>query len=276
MSDSTYIVQPVRQKLNLMKGFDPKHVTFIRNDTDTIRLSLTQKSDGLLGEDVPYSVSSDNTVTALLLGCFLLGMLALSVSRQFMVRQIHNFFYVPRSVADMTETDYEINVQTFLVLQTALTIGILYYLLSRFALGNDYSQMSQLKVIGIFSLILVGYFAVKKLAYHIVGWTFFSAKNNDQWSKAWLFLTAARGVLLYPILLVQIYFGLPLQIARIWAALIIILVKLLSLYKCYAIFFKHGGGIVQNILYFCALELMPLLALVGILQITGNYLKVNF
>ena len=276
MSDSTYIVQPVRQKLNLMKGFDPKHVTFIRNDTDTIRLSLTQKSDGLLGEDVPYSVSSDNTVTALLLGCFLLGMLALSVSRQFMVRQIHNFFYVPRSVADMTETDYEINVQTFLVLQTALTIGILYYLLSRFALGNDYSQMSQLKVIGIFSLILVGYFAVKKLAYHIVGWTFFSAKNNDQWSKAWLFLTAAEGVLMYPILLVQIYFGLPLQIAGIWAALIIILVKLLSLYKCYAIFFKHGGGIVQNILYFCALELMPLLALVGILQITGNYLKVNF
>lgn len=276
MSDSTYIVQPVRQKLNLMKGFDPKHVTFIRNDTDTIRLSLTQKSDGLLGEDVPYSVSSDNTVTALLLGCFLLGMLALSVSRQFLVRQIHNFFYVPRSVADMTETDYEINVQTFLVLQTALTIGILYYLLSRFALGNDYSQMSQLKVIGIFSLILVGYFAVKKLAYHIVGWTFFSAKNNDQWSKAWLFLTAAEGVLLYPILLVQIYFGLPLQIAGIWAALIIILVKLLSLYKCYAIFFKHGGGIVQNILYFCALELMPLLALVGILQITGNYLKVNF
>ena len=276
MSDSTYIVQPVRQKLNLMKGFDPKHVTFIRNDTDTIRLSLTQKSDGLLGEDVPYSVSSDNTVTALLIGCFLLGMLALSVSRQFMVRQIHNFFYVPRSVADMTETDYEINVQTFLVLQTALTIGILYYILSRFALGNDYSQMSQLKVIGIFSLILVGYFAVKKLVYHIVGWTFFSAKNNDQWSKAWLFLTAAEGVLLYPILLVQIYFGLPLQIAWIWAALIIILVKLLSLYKCYSIFFKHGGGIVQNILYFCALELMPLLALVGILQITGNYLKVNF
>lgn len=276
MSDSTYIVQPVRQKLNLMKGFDPKHVTFIRNDTDTIRLSLTQKSDGLLGEDVPYSVSSDNTVTALLIGCFLLGMLALSVSRQFMVRQIHNFFYVPRSVADMTETDYEINVQTFLVLQTALTIGILYYILSRFALGNDYSQMSQLKVIGIFSLILVGYFAVKKLTYHIVGWTFFSTKNNDQWSKAWLFLTAAEGVLLYPILLVQIYFGLPLQIAWIWAALIIILVKLLSLYKCYAIFFKHGGGIVQNILYFCALELMPLLALVGILQITGNYLKVNF
>lgn len=269
-------MQPVRQKLNLMKGFDPKHVTFIRNDTDTIRLSLTQKSDGLLGEDVPYSVSSDNTVTALLIGCFLLGMLALSVSRQFMVRQIHNFFYVPRSVADMTETDYEINVQTFLVLQTALTIGILYYILSRFALGNDYSQMSQLKVIGIFSLILVGYFAVKKLVYHIVGWTFFSTKNNDQWSKAWLFLTAAEGVLMYPILLVQIYFGLPLQIAWIWAALIIILVKLLSLYKCYAIFFKHGGGIVQNILYFCALELMPLLALVGILQITGNYLKVNF
>ena len=269
-------MQPAGQKLNLMKGFDPKHVTFIRNDTDTIRLSLTEKSDGMLGDDVPYSVSSDNTVTALLIGCFLLGMLALSVSRQFMARQIRNFFYVPRSVADMTETDYEINVQNFLVLQTGLTIGIFYYLLSRFVMGNDYSQTSQLKVIAIFSLLLVAYFAVKKLAYHIVGWTFFSAKKNDQWSKAWLFLTATEGVLLFPVLLVQIYFGLPLQIAAAWGGIIIILVKLLSLYKCYAIFFKHGGGIVQNSLYFCALELMPLLALVGILQITGNYLKVNF
>ena len=110
--------------MNPLKGFDATHVTFVRNDTDTLRLSLSVKEEGILGDNVPYAVSSDNTITSLLLGCFILGMLAISVSRTFIVRQIKNFFYVPRSVADMTETDYEINVQAFLVVQTALTMGI--------------------------------------------------------------------------------------------------------------------------------------------------------
>ena len=116
---------------------------------------------------------------------------------------------------------------------------------------------------------------VKKIVYHIVDWVFFNAKKIDQWSKSGLILTAMEGVLLFPVLLLQVYFGLSLQTAIIYTVAVIILVKLLSFYKCYAIFFKHGGGIVQNILYFCALELMPLLALAGILFITGNNLKVN-
>ena len=270
MSRSTIL--PV---VNPLKGYDPTHVTFIRNDTDTVRLSLTEQDSGLLGDDVPYTVSSDNTITALLIGCFVLGMLALSVSRPFMLRQIKNFFYVPRSVADMPETDYEINVQAFLVLQTALVLGVLYYIVSRLWIGNDYSQISQLKVIAVFTGIFIAYFVVKKIGYHIVDWNFFNAKKIDQWSKSGLFLTAMEGVLLFPVLLLQVYFGLSLQTAIIYTVAVIILVKLLSFYKCYAIFFKHGGGIVQNILYFCALELMPLLALAGILFITGNNLKVN-
>lgn len=263
-------------QLDLMKGFDPTHVTFVRNDTDTLRLSLTEMDSGMLGDDVPYSVSSDNTVTALLLGCLVLGMLATSVSRSFIVRQVRNFFYVPRSVADMTETAYEINVQAFLVLQTALTAGIFFYLYSRFTLGNDYSLMPQIEVIGIFTAIFAAYFLFKWIAYKVVNWVFFNMKKNEQWSKTWLFLNAAEGLLLFPLLLLQVYFKLPLSAAVICALIVVVLVKLLSLYKCYTIFFRHGRGFVQNFLYFCALEVMPLLVLVSILQIVGNILKVNF
>lgn len=84
-------------------------------------------------------------------------------------------------------------------------------------------------------------------------------RKNDQWAKAWLFLTAIEGVLFFPALLLEVYFALSLQTAVIYGAILVIIVKLLSFYKCNTIFFKHNGGIVQNILYFCALELMPLL-----------------
>ena len=51
---------------------------------------------------------------------------------------------------------------------------------------------------------------------------------------------------------------------------------MLSFYKCYAIFFKRSGASLQIFLYFCALEVMPALALWGVLMITDNYLIKNF
>ena len=40
-------------------------------------------ADGVQGVPSPYAVSNDNTVTALLLGCFVMAMIAFSVSRNF-------------------------------------------------------------------------------------------------------------------------------------------------------------------------------------------------
>lgn len=56
-------------------------------------------------------------------------------------------------------------------------MGIFYYIFSHFGLHNDYSQMSQLKVIAIFTAIFMAYFVVKKISYHVVGWVFFNAKK---------------------------------------------------------------------------------------------------
>ncbi len=53
-------------------------------------------------------------------------------------------------------------------------------------------------------------------------------------------------------------------------------VKMLAFYKSYSIFFKRMGASLQIILYFCALELMPLMVLWGVLFITDNYLIINF
>ena len=105
-------------------------------------------ADGVQGVPSPYAVSNDNTVTALLLGCFVMAMIAFSVSRNFIEKQIKSFFHVARSKDVVTETAYEVRFQLFLIAQTSLLFSILYYF---FAHGSGYGGLqtdSQLSVIG--------------------------------------------------------------------------------------------------------------------------------
>lgn len=274
MQDSLQLKPTAHTAWDFSKEFDPTHVRSLLNDT--VEVSLTKGPDGLLGDDVPYRFGNDNSITIVLLSCFMLSMIAISFSRSFLVRQIRDCFYTPRSGATMTETGYESALQVFLVLLTAIVGGIFCCIVSESWGTGTFMQGSQLKVIGAFTAVFLAYFIFKRIVFGIVDWVFFSSKNNDRWIETLVFLTAAEGILLFPMMLLQVYFDISLQATVIYALCIIILVKLLSFYKSYSIFFKRGRQYVQNILYFCALELVPLLALAGILRITGNYLKVIF
>jgi hypothetical protein len=57
---------------------------------------------------------------------------------------------------------------------------------------------------------------------------------------------------------------------------VLIIVKIMTFYKCYIIFFRQNVVSLQIILYLCALEIVPLLALWKILDFTANSLKINF
>ena len=94
--------------------------------------------------------------------------------------------------------------------------------------------------------------------------------------KAMLFLSAVEGVSLFPLVMLQSYFDISVQSAIIYAAVVLILVKILTIYKGFVIFFRQNGAVLQIILYFCALEIIPILALAGFLVMIVDYLKINF
>ena len=233
-------------------------------------------ADGVQGILSPYAVSNDNTVTALLLGCFVMAMIAFAVSRNFIEKQIKSFFHVTRRKEVVTETAYEVRFQIFLIVQTSLLLSILYYFFAHGSGRGGLESESQLSVIGCFFGIFMGYFLIKNLLYKLVNWVFFDRKNNGQWRHTQIFLYALEGVLLFPMILLQVYFSLSLHAALIYTLIVMLFIKMLAFYKSYTIFFKRMGASLQIILYFCALELMPLMVLWGILFITDNYLIINF
>ena len=215
-------------------------------------------------------------LAVLLLGCFLLAMFSFSFSKNLFLQQLKNFFFVPRSVAEMTETALERRFQWFFILQTAMLLGIIYYVYQAFYLHTDFVIDSQLALIALFAGFFTLYFGVKYGIYKFVNWVFFHRQNNEQWNRSWRLLSATEGVLLFPLVLLVVYFDLPLPSAFIYTASIIVLVKILTFYKSFTIFFSQSNVHLQIILYFCALELMPIVTSWGILEMIASYLNINF
>ena len=72
------------------------------------------------------------------------------------------------------------------------------------------------------------------------------------------------------------YFDLSIQIAAIYVVIVLIIVKILVLFKCFLIFFRQSVVKLQIILYFCTLEIIPMFFLWEAMVYTANSLKINF
>lgn len=244
---------------------------------DSAMVTEVGGSHGVAGDPVPYTVRDDDMITSLLLVCFILVVVALSNSRRFIVRQLKDFLYLPHSGGSaITETSSEVRFQCFLILHTSLQLAIFQYFYTQHYIGDTFILESQYQLIAIYFAMFAGYFIVKGLLYTVVNCVFFGGKKNLQWMKSLLFITSTEGVVLFPVVLLQVYFDLPIQNVVIYFIVVLFLVKILTLYKCYFIFFRRIGVFLQIILYFCALEIVPIVAFWGALVITGNYLKINF
>jgi hypothetical protein len=232
---------------------------------------------GTMGDPVPYSVRGDDVITLLLLTFFVVAVIAYSNVRGFFTRQVKNFFYRPSEGTTVTtETATEARFQVYIVFLTSLMLSTLYYFYSLHYVGDAYILRSQYYLILIFWAIFLLYFFAKMTLYTIVNKVFFDGKRNRQWIKSLLFVIALEGLIAFPAVIMGPYFDMPIHKVEIYFAIVLILVKLMTFYKCFIIFFRQNVVSLQIILYLCALEIVPLMTLWGVLDITANSLKINF
>ncbi len=231
---------------------------------------------GVAGDPVPYTIAGDNLITSVLLGCFILATLSIAKSGNFISRQIKNFLHNQHEgTTVITETSSELRFQIFLALQTCLLCSLLFFLWRQTSFEESFI-LPHYQIIGIYTAIFALYFLIKSGLSAAVGWVFFDKKKNEQWMKSNLFLVSTEGILFFPAVMLLVYFNVPVESMVSYAILVIILWKILTFYKTYLIFFQRNRAGLQNILYFCTLEIMPLGALWGVLVLTDELLKTNF
>nr|AIF26874.1 hypothetical protein [uncultured bacterium fosmid pJB135F11] len=112
---------------------------------------------------------------------------------------------------------------------------------------------------GILSVCLSATMVFRVILYWMINRVFFTWTQCTLWQKIYtkvLFLETVFSVLLLASIL---YLSVPFQVVLWMSALLLISPKIMLLYHTKQIFFPDFYGTFQIIVYFCALELMPLL-----------------
>ena len=227
--------------------------TFFAKDS-LLHPEVSSETLGVAGDPVPYQVRNDDVITGLLLVCLVAMLLTLANYKKF----IGQWF------------------KLLLSLQTCLLISIIVYFLTKEYLAETFIIGSEYQLIFIFLAIIIIYCAAKGVLYGMVNSVFFGGKRNGQFQSELLTVFAAEAVALLPAVLLLVYFGLSLENVLYYFAIVIVLSKIWVFYKGYVIFFRQNDFFLQIILYFCALEVVPLAALVGIWLKTVGFLEVNY
>ena len=232
---------------------------------------------GVAGETVPYTVRGDSSMSLILLLGFIIMVISASGSRSFILKQLKSIFYVPKNLSTaFSETSSEMRFQIFMVVLTSLLYSIIFlYYCTRYV-SDTLIIDSHYQLTAIFLGMTLAYFISKTMASMAVNWAFFGIKKSLQWIKVSSFLITSEGMLLFPVVLLLSFFNMNVKSALISVLIILVLVKSLTFFKSYLIFFRRKGFFLQNILYFCALEIVPLAACWGFVDMMSNYLRINF
>ncbi len=240
-------------------------------------LAVAYNTTGSVPAPVPYNAGSDNVVTCVLLASIIIALLSLAASAKFIARMSKNFFYAENEyTSTVPDTTSELTHQAILVVLTCVAASTLAFCYTIYGGYGELPSAGKHLVLLVFFAAAVGYLLLKGGLYQLVNWVFFDRKKIEQWNKSQLFLTAMEGVALAPLVLLLVFGELPLRHTLIGLAAVVFLVKILTFYKGYVIFFRRFGAFLQNILYFCALEMIPLAVLVGLLEAFNAHLIINF
>ena len=232
---------------------------------------------GVEGDALPYTAMGDDFLSILLLCCFIMMLLVYAHSHQTIIYHLKNLFYIPRT-EKVTTNDAVNHFRLFPVfaLVDCILLAIAYYSYFIHVVNTTLIIDTSYEFIAIFTAVFALYFIVKYVVYNMANVAFFDSKKCQQWNHDFVFIIAIESVVLLPMVVLQTYLGFSLQSTVYYIVFILLLVKIITFYKVWVIFFRQMSLFLQIILYLCALELRPLLTLWGSLVLITNIIIVKF
>lgn len=231
--------------------------------------------EGVAGDPLPYRFRSDDFVTSALMISFFLMVWTIARGWRFLRMGMKDFFRDRvRDNLFAERTDTEMNGRIFLIFQTCFLLGILFFDYTQERMTEVFNNVSPYLILGVGVGSCCLYYLLKVLLYACVNNVFFDRERASRWTEAYLLSVFVLGMALLPLVLLVVYFDLSFGNLRVLFILILGMAKILLFYKCFRIFFNCLTGGLHLILYFCALEILPLLVLWRALVYANNNLTV--
>ncbi|MCM1108227.1 MAG: DUF4271 domain-containing protein [Clostridium sp.] len=226
---------------------------------------------GCPGESLPYRLCTDTGVELFLLAAFLGMCLIYAGGRRFLFQLIKDFFFFRSRRNSAVRTGEEIRYLSFLFVQCAFLLALLYGYCSGSLLRAD----APLLLLSVNVLAVSGFLLTKLLLCEFVNKTFYDKISCHEWKVSYLLLVALEGVLLYPLAFMGVFYEVSVSIVIICLIIVQALSEILLFYKSFAIFFGEIHGLLHLIVYFCALEIVPILAFRRILAYLNEVILTN-
>ncbi len=230
-----------------------------------------EETSGYSGTEMDYDVRSDDVIGGLLVFIFVIvgyifyhnyNAISRTIKKLFMNREEQNY------------TIEEVRSKVFLQFACCLMWGLLtfyYYLFtdSDMTLNDSlYGIPERYWFMGAFACLFIIYYVVKWLGYCFIGWIFFDVATRKEWIRCYSVNIYLVGFILFPVVLLITYSNLMCEYALIFIVILVVLSKILMFYEALKLFLKNFYGLFYIFPYFCALEIVPLLLLIELLNRT--------
>lgn len=244
--------------------------SFFRDDT--LLHTEVHRTYGYTAMVIPYRLRHDGWTGMLLLICLLLAAeLLLRIRGKFseLLRTI--FLPTPKEIP-ANDILLRKSTQFIAVVLLSLTATIVTFVCTQHdAEYFPFPETPYILLLAFLTAWLI-YFIVKRLTLGFVFWIFFTHEKIITWSRVYSFILILEALLSFPVALIAIFLPILPDTMMLIVSLSIILVKILSFYEIWKIFLSYLHGVLHLIIYFCSLELAPLLILLQSLA-SSDWLK---
>lgn len=206
------------------------------------------------GIELPGSFQNEDWVAGVLFVLFLFSVFAFASSRQFIVVGIVDLFkrqsdnYLMRK---LTYTDFFSRI--LLLINTIGVFSLFIYS------GLSQNVNASVKLYAELTAITAVFILFKYLSIHLIGFIFLTREQTRLAILNYFRVFMLSGLLLYPVLVLKIYFlnGIAANIFNILAITIVGLVFIFISVKIFQIFYLKILDFFYILLYLCTLEILP-------------------
>ncbi len=215
-----------------------------------------------MGELIPYTLKSDDGISVIILISFFIITFVLASSRKYLLQQGKNFIlHRERFSLFVSDTSLNSNFSFLLILHMCFLVALVFHAWFQYKCPILIQEISSWKLFGIYTILAMFYVFFKRVIYTFIGWIYSDKGTTSLWLNSYFTLVYYFGFTLFPYVLLLVYFDFDKQIVLTLGCVILIITKILMLYKWLKFFFINIYGLSLLILYFCALEIVPCLLL---------------
>lgn len=217
----------------------------------------------IAGETVVRDTGSYDWVVVLVLAMF--TVLALIFNNDFRVikHRLSHFFKRERSFLSV-QTDKptgEIRNSLLLTGVTSICIGLM--LVDMMSKMPDVVSlhMSSSELVLVIALSCLLFILFRIIVYRLVNWIFFDSESVRKWTSDFLYINSLLAFIIFPIMLLSVFIPLQYNFMIICLVIVLIFYELMLFFKLNVNFRTKKYGYMLIFLYFCSVELMPVLML---------------